>query len=61
LDENQELTGRTYVAPVESCSMTGQTMTEDTQECIPVDGYWTGGTLICPATGDIQVLSLEST
>ena len=32
-------------------------MTADTQECIPVDGYWTGGTLLCPLTGDTQLLT----
>jgi len=57
LDESWNLVNQTYVNPVESCSMTGQTMTADTQECIPVDGYWTGGTLLCPLTGDTQLLT----
>jgi hypothetical protein len=65
LNESGDLVGQTYVDPVESCSLTGQTMTEDTQDCTTIEGYWTGGTLFCPTTGDLlqsqnEVLSGDS-
>ncbi len=61
MNDSGEMVGQEYVNPVETCIWIGQTTVEEIQDCTTLSWYWTGGELVCPTTGDEEIIDVVET
>ena len=60
MDESGNMVDQEYVNPVETCIWIGQTTVEEIQDCTTISGYRTGGELVCPTTGEEEILDVNT-